>query len=253
VWVTVSSAQRSPMSVRVQAGTLVLGRDPACDVVIADAHVSLRHAQLDVTPHGAQLADLQSKNGTFVAGDRIERPVWLPVPTEFRLGEATVRLTTDEPTALLDRARTRLPLQKPAPSSGGTAPPATPVSGLISDAGPVAAGDLVIRGGGDVAGRDLVIHEGLTLRTKMRSSARNLIRLGAAALLSGFGLFGYFIIAWNNEIFSVVTSPTTWPPPGLPSPWPWLPLGAGLMFVGLVLVGTGLLLPRDRIVTRSER
>ena len=73
MWVTAVSSGRSPQSVQVDEGRRVLGRAPTCDVVIEDSHVSQQHAQLDVTPEGAWLADLQSTNGTFVAGDRLQR------------------------------------------------------------------------------------------------------------------------------------------------------------------------------------
>jgi len=86
----------------------------------------------------------------------------------------------------------------------------------------------------------------------MRSSAKNCLRLGCVLLLCGFGLFGYFVITWNNKIFDAVTDPAAEPPTDLPSPLPWLPLGAALMFAGLALIVTGLLIPRDRVVSRRD-
>jgi Inner membrane component of T3SS, cytoplasmic domain len=246
MWVTAVSSGRSSQSVQVGEGRRVLGRAPTCDVVIEDPHVSQQHAQLDVTPEGTWLADLQSTNGTFVAGNRLERREWLAVPSEFCVGETTVRLTVDEPTVLLGAPPAAASTYAP------DAPPAPPASQDIGGAGPVAGGDVAIRGGRDAAGRDLIIHEGFKLRTKMRSSAKNCIRLGCLVFLVGFALFGYFVIRWNNEIFDAVTDPNAQPPSDLPSPLPWLPLGAGLSFVGLVLVVVGLLIPRDRIVTRND-
>jgi hypothetical protein len=72
------------------------------------------------------------------------------------------------------------------------------------------------------------------------------------AVPRGLRAFGYFVITWNNKIFDAVTDPSSDPPSNLPSPLPWLPLGALLMFTGLVLVVAGLLIPRDRIVTRRD-
>jgi hypothetical protein len=57
---------------------------------------------------------------------------------------------------------------------------------------------------------------------------------------------------WNNQIFDAVTDPSGEPPSNLPSPLPWVPLGAALMSAGLVLVVTRLLIPRGRIVTRRD-
>ncbi len=108
--------------------------------------------------------------------------------------------------------------------------------------------------GHQVAGRDMVIHEGMKLRSKMRGSAKFMIRLGIVAFLVGSALVGYFVITWNNEIFDAVSQgPESTTQPDLPSPMPWIPLGFGLSFGGLVLVVAGLLVPRDRIVTRGGR
>jgi hypothetical protein len=253
MWVTVVSSERSPQSLHVGEGRRVLGRATTCDVVIEDPHVSHEHAQLDVTPQGAWLADLRSTNGTFVAGDRLQRREWLAVPSEFRVGETTVRLTVDEPTVVLGTppAGSRAPAAASTPSPD--APPAPPAPHDIGGAGPVAGCDVAITGGRDAAGRDLIIHEGFKLRTKMRSSAKNCIRLGCLVFLVGFALFLYFLITWNNEIFDAVSDPNAQTPSDLPSPLPWLPLGVALAFVGFVLVIAGLLIPRDRIVTRSDR
>lgn len=49
----------------------VLGRDPACELALAHASVSRRHARLLGGESGWQLTDLSSKNGTRVNGARI--------------------------------------------------------------------------------------------------------------------------------------------------------------------------------------
>jgi ABC transport system ATP-binding/permease protein len=49
---------------------LVIGRDPACDVVIDDLRVSRRHAELRRGRDGWQLVDLGNPLGTFVNGTR---------------------------------------------------------------------------------------------------------------------------------------------------------------------------------------
>jgi predicted component of type VI protein secretion system len=47
---------------------LTIGREPMCDIVIADRQVSRMHARLYRMPDGFELEDLQSKNGTHVNG-----------------------------------------------------------------------------------------------------------------------------------------------------------------------------------------
>jgi hypothetical protein len=52
---------------------LVVGRDPACDVVLADPTVSRQHARLVFRGAGWVIQDLRSTNGTVLNGDRIGR------------------------------------------------------------------------------------------------------------------------------------------------------------------------------------
>ncbi|GAB4448148.1 MAG: hypothetical protein OHK0041_08370 [Anaerolineales bacterium] len=57
--------------------TLVLGREPSCDVVITDRQISRFHARLTPTPEGVILEDLGSKNGTHHNGSLLTAPVVL--------------------------------------------------------------------------------------------------------------------------------------------------------------------------------
>jgi len=52
----------------VSQAELVLGRDPGCDIVLADRQVSRRHAVIRRVAGEYVIADCQSKNGTFVNG-----------------------------------------------------------------------------------------------------------------------------------------------------------------------------------------
>jgi diguanylate cyclase (GGDEF)-like protein len=64
----------------IDAAELTIGRDPSCQIVLADGKSSRRHARIDylnfdspvVTPQVA-ISDLRSTNGTFVNGERVER------------------------------------------------------------------------------------------------------------------------------------------------------------------------------------
>jgi Nif-specific regulatory protein len=50
-----------------------VGRDPRCDLCLADAGVSRNHAEFAVEGDGYAVVDLDSKHGVFVNGDRVER------------------------------------------------------------------------------------------------------------------------------------------------------------------------------------
>lgn len=68
---------------------LVLGREPGLPGTVADGSVSRRHARLTWDGTNATLADLGSKNGTFVRGQRVTGPVVLEDGDEIRLGLVT--------------------------------------------------------------------------------------------------------------------------------------------------------------------
>jgi predicted component of type VI protein secretion system len=58
---------------RAGSDRLLVGRHPACDVVVADPSVSRRHAQLTLRDGVWVLQDLASTNGTTVNGERVGR------------------------------------------------------------------------------------------------------------------------------------------------------------------------------------
>lgn len=57
--------------------TLVIGRDPNCEIVVPDRQISRYHARLMPAPDGIILEDLGSKNGTYCNGQRLDEPVVL--------------------------------------------------------------------------------------------------------------------------------------------------------------------------------
>lgn len=79
--------------------TLVIGRDPDCDLVITtpDKQVSRSHAQLKSTEEGVFLEDLGSKNGTHHNGKKLEGAVLLEDGDTFQiaLAQQFVYLSSD--------------------------------------------------------------------------------------------------------------------------------------------------------------
>ena len=57
--------------------SLVIGREPSCEIEIPDRQVSRQHTQINVTPNGILLEDLGSKNGTHYNGLPMETSVLL--------------------------------------------------------------------------------------------------------------------------------------------------------------------------------
>ncbi len=71
-----------------------LGRHRNNDIVINDAKVSGFHARIDRSPDGFVLVDLNSRNGSFVNGDRIKQQT-LDTGDELRLGAVRIAYKID--------------------------------------------------------------------------------------------------------------------------------------------------------------
>jgi hypothetical protein len=76
---------------RVDSETLLVGRHPACDVVLVDESVSRRHAQLTYRDGVWVLQDLASTNGTAVNGEHVGRAA-LRTGDIISLGNQTILL-----------------------------------------------------------------------------------------------------------------------------------------------------------------
>lgn len=58
--------------IELKEGSYIIGRDPEADIFLNDITVSRKHARIDITPFKVQIKDLDSLNGTYVNGVRIE-------------------------------------------------------------------------------------------------------------------------------------------------------------------------------------
>ena len=73
-----------------------IGRDPGNAVQLSSPEVSKRHAFLQGTPHGWNIRDLDSRNGLFVNGNKVQEAVLLdgdrlaigPYTLVFQIAEA---------------------------------------------------------------------------------------------------------------------------------------------------------------------
>ncbi|MCS5479974.1 FHA domain-containing protein [Corynebacterium hylobatis] len=76
-------------------GTLeevVMGRSPDSDFQLGDDFASARHARLFRRGSDWFVEDLDSRNGTFVNGARIDQPEQVGVGSDIKVGRTTVRL-----------------------------------------------------------------------------------------------------------------------------------------------------------------
>ena len=73
------------------SGEYVIGRDQACEVVIASEAVSRRHARLTVNDSSVFVEDLGSANGTYIDGHRAEGRVPLAPGQKVVLGRVMMQ------------------------------------------------------------------------------------------------------------------------------------------------------------------
>jgi hypothetical protein len=76
-----------PLIVACAAHKIVLGRDPLCDLALRAGGVSRQHAEIEHTGAGFALRDLDSRNGTTLAGMPLAGRVPLAVAGELGLGD----------------------------------------------------------------------------------------------------------------------------------------------------------------------
>ena len=72
-------------------GANSVGRDPNSTVCINDASVSRGHARITITGTDVFIEDLQSKNGTFLAGEPVTTAVPLTDGDEIGVGSIVLR------------------------------------------------------------------------------------------------------------------------------------------------------------------
>lgn len=67
-----------------------LGRSAPADIIFADKRISRRHCSIEVRNGEMLVTDLQSTNGTFVDGERIDVPTVLAPESELKLGDVVL-------------------------------------------------------------------------------------------------------------------------------------------------------------------
>ena len=71
---------------------IVIGRSPACTLVLEDEYASSRHAALTPQSDGWWIEDLSSRNGTFIDDERLSSPRQLKIGDVIRIGQTTLEL-----------------------------------------------------------------------------------------------------------------------------------------------------------------
>lgn len=130
-------------------GSLVFGRSSSCDIVINDAHMSRRHAEISLKDGVVRLVDLKSSNGTCVNGKNIGEQILKPGDkigfdqiTFLVAGPANA--VVDAPAEDADDATVfrAAPIpRRPQPAAPAAKPALVPVPAAIADDRVSAGGD----------------------------------------------------------------------------------------------------------------
>ncbi len=113
--------------------TIVIGRDPSCDLFFVNQKLSRRHARVEPGPDGVRLVDLGSRNGMWVNEERVgER--WLQPGDAIRLGGLRIGFEEDNPSS--EPETVILPAHEPEKTvTLGSGGPTQPVPDQASEAG----------------------------------------------------------------------------------------------------------------------
>lgn len=90
IHLTVSRRGEAPLRASLSE-SLVVGRDEACDLVLADPAVSKRHARIYRETERLLVEDLGSTNGSWLGEERIQGSAPLAIGQELRIGPFTLR------------------------------------------------------------------------------------------------------------------------------------------------------------------
>ncbi|MFV0405313.1 MAG: FHA domain-containing protein [Propioniciclava sp.] len=67
--------------------SLTIGRASDCQLILDDDYVSTHHARITRSPHGYQVEDLGSTNGTFLNNERLSQPRPYTPSDTVRIGQ----------------------------------------------------------------------------------------------------------------------------------------------------------------------
>jgi putative serine protease PepD len=147
----ITTEDGSTSAVDVAGDIVVIGRDPACDVVLPDDAVSSRHAELRVAGGEVTLRDLGSRNGTHVSGAPITRPTRVGVGDRFRVGRTTVAVIRASGAGSTDQVFHTMVESRPRASAPRLRVESSDDTSAVGREVPIAVGGVIVgRGQGDV-------------------------------------------------------------------------------------------------------
>jgi hypothetical protein len=88
----ITSGPKAGTEFPLTAESVTIGRSSDSSLVIRDDYTSTHHARLMLWNDGWMIQDLDSTNGTFLAGNRVAIPTPVPLNTPVKIGATTFEL-----------------------------------------------------------------------------------------------------------------------------------------------------------------
>ena len=90
--IVITGGPRAGLEIALQPEPLTIGRSSESGLVIRDDYTSTHHARLLLWNDEWMIQDLDSTNGTFLAGKRVHAPAQVPLNTPIKVGATTFEL-----------------------------------------------------------------------------------------------------------------------------------------------------------------
>jgi pSer/pThr/pTyr-binding forkhead associated (FHA) protein len=91
-WLVITSGPREGLEIDLPSEQLTIGRSSESGLVIRDDYTSTHHARLMLWNDQWVIQDLDSTNGTFLAGSRVMLPTPVPPGTPVTIGTTSFEL-----------------------------------------------------------------------------------------------------------------------------------------------------------------
>ncbi len=88
----ITSGAKEGLELELPSEVLTIGRSGESGLVIRDDYTSTHHARLLLWKEGWVIQDLDSTNGTYLAGQRVTTPVLVPLNTPVKIGTTSFEL-----------------------------------------------------------------------------------------------------------------------------------------------------------------
>jgi len=92
VRLVITSGMRAGTELSLDGSKVTIGRAAESTLVIRDDYTSTHHAELAMEDGRWFIYDLDSTNGTFVAGHKVKNSMEIPIDTPIRIGTTTFEL-----------------------------------------------------------------------------------------------------------------------------------------------------------------